>query len=134
MKNNADIDKKTRDFVKLTSLDNPGEDFTSNVMKRIEAEKAYGYSRRDNNIWQILMAIFVPIGYFGYLFLTGKENIIFNTLIQEVEKAAYIDYFKTFIGSIIHEITISPLIFMGILAITALVIFDRTILKKKLTF
>ncbi len=134
MKNNTDIDKKTREFVKQTSLDHPGEDFTQNVMKRVQAEKVYGFTKRDNNIWQILIAIFAPLGYFGYLFLTGKEEILFNTLIQEVEKAAYIDYLKTFAGTIIHEITISPLIFMGILAITALVIFDRTILKKKLTF
>jgi len=133
MRNNADIDKKTREFVKQTSLDNPGEDFTSNVMKRVRAEKAYGFTKHDNNIWQILMAIVIPLGYFGYLFLTDKEGVIFNTIIQEIEKAAYLKYLQTFVETIIHEIAVSPLIFMGILAITALVVFDKLILRKKLT-
>jgi membrane-associated PAP2 superfamily phosphatase len=129
MKNNADIDKKTREFVKQTSLDNPGEDFTSNVMNRVQAEKAYGLNKRDNNIWQVLMAIFVPLAYFGYLFFTDKEGVIFNSIIQELEKATYFEYIKTFAETIIHDLTVSPIIFMGILAIAALVVFDRVIIK-----
>jgi len=128
-RNNPEIDKKTKKFIQQTSLDSPGEDFTSIVMKRVEKEKVYGINKRENNAWQIIMAISIPIAYFVFQYLTNKGEATFTQIIKELETTTYFSFIKTFSETLINDISFSPFIYMSILAIATLVIFDRFIVK-----
>jgi len=128
-RNNPEIDKKTKKFIQQTSLDSPGEDFTSIVMKRVEKEKVYGINKRENNAWQIIMAISIPIAYFVFQYLTNKGEATFTQIIKELETTTYFSFIKTFSETLINDISFSPFIYMSILAIATLVIFDRFVIK-----
>lgn len=128
-RNNPEIDKEMKKFVKQTSLDSPGEDFTSNVMRRVEEEKVYGINKGDSNVWQIIMAIAIPLAYFAFQFLTNKGGTTFTQIIKELETATYFKFIKIFSETLINDISFSPFVYMSILAIAALVIFDRFIVK-----
>ena len=128
-RNNPEIDKKTKKFIRQTSLDSPGEDFTSNVMKRIEKEKVYGINKRDGKVWQIILAIAAPIAYFAYQFMMNKGETTFTKIIKELETTTYFSFIKTFSETLINDISFSPFIYMSILAIATLVVFDRYIVK-----
>ncbi len=128
-RNNPEIDKKTEKFIRQTSLDSPGEDFTSNVMKRIEKEKVYGINKRDGKVWQIILAIAAPIAYFAYQFMMNKGEATFLQIIKELETTTYFSFIKTFSETLINDISFSPFIYMSILAIATLVVFDRYIVK-----
>lgn len=128
-RNNPEIDKEMKKFVKQTSLDSPGEDFTSNVMKRVEKVKAHGINKRDSNVWQIIMAITIPLAYFAFQFLTNKGETTFSQIIKDLETATYFKFIKTLSETVVHDISFSPFIYMSILAIATLVIFDRFIVK-----
>ena len=128
-RSNPDIEKKTKKFIRQTSLDSPGEDFTSSVMRRVEKEKVYGINKRENNVWQIIIAVAMPIAYFAYQFLVNKGETTFTQIIKELESATYISFIKTFLETLINDISFSPFIYMSIFAIATLVIFDRFIVK-----
>ena len=128
-RNNPEIDKKTKKFIQQTSLDSPGEDFTSNVMKRVEKEKVYGINKRENNAWQIIMAVTIPIAYFVFQYLTNKGEATLTQIIKELETTTYFSFIKTFSETLINDISFSPFIYMSIFAIATLVIFDRFIVK-----
>jgi len=128
-RNNPEIDKKTKKFIRQTSLDSPGEDFTSNVMKRIEKEKVYGINKQDGKVWQIIMAVAIPIAYFVFQYLTNKGEATLTQIIKELETTTYFSFIKTFSETLINDISFSPFIYMSIFAIATLVIFDRFIVK-----
>jgi len=128
-RNNPEIDQKTKKFIQQTSLDSPGEDFTSNVMKRIEEEKVYGINKRDNNLWQIIMAVALPIAYFVFQYLTNKGEAKITQIIRDLETNSYLGFIQTFSETLINDISFSPFIYMSILAIATLVIFDRFVVK-----
>jgi len=128
-RNNPEIDKNTKKFIQQTSLDSPGENFTSNVMKRVEKEKVYGINKRENNAWQIIMAVAIPIAYFVFQYLTNKGEATFTQIIKELETTTYFSFIKTFSETLINDISFSPFIYMSILAIATLVIFDRFVVK-----
>jgi|GEM_PF-1813617 len=128
-RDNPEIDKKTKKFIQQTSLDSPGEDFTSNVMKRVEKEKVYGINKRDSNVWQIIMAIALPITYFVFQYLTNKGEATITQMIKDLEITTYFSFIETFSETLINDISFSPFIYMSILAIATLVIFDRFVVK-----
>jgi len=128
-RDNPEIDKKTKKFIQQTSLDSPGEDFTSNVMKRVEKEKVYGINKRDSNVWQIIMAIALPITYFVFQYLTNKGEATITQMIKDLETTTYFSFIETFSETLINDISFSPFIYMSILAIATLVIFDRFVVK-----
>jgi len=128
-RNTTDIDKKTREFVKQTALNSPGRDFTTNVMRQIEQEKVYGINRKDNNLLPILIAIILPLAYFVYQHFTNKGESFITTLMADFQQNTQFEFIKTFSERIIHQISVSPLIFMSILAIAILIAFDRLIIR-----
>ena len=128
-RNNPEIDNKTKKFIQQTSLDSPDENFTSNVMKRIEKEKVYGINKRDGKVWQIIMAVAIPIAYFVFQYLTNKGETTFVQIIKELETTTYFSFIKTFSETLINDISFSPFVYMSILAIATLVIFDRFVVK-----
>ncbi len=125
--NDSHIDEKTKKLFQETGFDKPSEDFTFNVMKDVEKEKNYGKSAGDN-LWQILLAVGLPVIYFLAQFLRGEANTI-NEVLQGLKSSSYIEFIRILYDSIIQDISLSPIVYLGIIAILLLLMFDRVILR-----
>ena len=126
--NDKDMERKTREYLKQTTLESPPSDFTAQVMNKVEKEKVYGKNWKENNLWQILIAVGLPLLYFAIQYAMGDAQVL-RELINDFASSSYFSYLKVFSDSIIQDVTVSPIVFLGIIAIVILLAFDKFVIK-----
>jgi hypothetical protein len=125
--NDSHIDENTRKLFQKTDLDSPSKTFTYDVMKNLEKEKVYGKNLPDY-LWQVILAVGLPVLYFLFQYLTNGSEA-FSKIIIGIKTSQYLDFINVISEKILEDVSLSPLVFMGIIAILLLLAFDRIILK-----
>jgi hypothetical protein len=124
--NNNDLDKNTRKWMSESGLEKPDSGFTHRVMEQVEARKKRSPIRSNGNIWHILLAVLVPLAYFGYSYNAGGGVV--GGLSLQTELQPYIRVFELVVERLAIDMS-APLVPLGIAAIVALLAFDRLILR-----
>lgn len=124
--NDNDLDKNTRKWMNESGLERPHPDFTHRVMEQVEARKKRSSLRSNGNIWNILLAVLLPLAYFGYSYNTGGG--VAGGFSLQTELQPYIRVFQLIVEKLAIDMS-APLVPLGIAAIVALLAFDRLILR-----
>ncbi len=133
MKNNkVDIEKITRELIRKDAIQQPGPDFTKNLMAKILKDPSVqvSYIKQDenkNNILLILLVIVMFIAYVGYYFY--KNGLTRITETEAVPGMAYLQTASEFVSRLWSEISLSPYILLSFIGIVVLVLLDKYIVK-----
>ena len=125
--NDAHMDENTRKIFKSLDQDQPQQSFTYDVMKKVEKERVYGNWFGDN-LWQIVLAVGLPLLYFLFQFLTSGSQS-YSQLILSITNSSYFDFIRILSDKLLQDVTLSPFVFMGFVAILLLLVFDRLIIR-----
>jgi len=124
---NNDLDKSTRQWMNESGLEKPSRDFTKQVMEQVEKKpRLYPY-KRGGNLLNILMAVLIPIAYFIYNYMTGGSVLPVGFSLQ-TEMQPYVRVFQLVVEKLAVDMS-TPLVPLGIIAIVALLAFDRLIFR-----
>lgn len=122
-----DLDKSTRQWMNESGLEEPSLDFTRQVMEQVEKKpRLYPY-KRGGNLFNILVAVLIPAAYFIYNFMTLGSPLPGGFSLQ-TEMQPYIRVFQLVVEKLALDMS-TPLVPLGIIAIVALLAFDRLILR-----
>ncbi|MFO8235426.1 MAG: hypothetical protein R6U04_08495 [Bacteroidales bacterium] len=121
------IDNRTRKLFQETEFEKPSVEFPKGVMEKLEKEKVYGKPQYEN-IWQIAIAVGLPALYFLYSYLTGKVGFI-NEMVVGIKSSSYFKFIDILSENLLHDISLSTPVLIGIISIVLLLTFDRVILK-----
>ena len=125
--NPNDLDKSTRRWMGETGLEKPSADFTKLVMEQVEKKpRLYPY-KRGGNLFNTLLAVLVPIAYFAYNYMSGGSLLPGGFNLQ-TEAQPYVRVFQIVVEKMALDMS-TPLVPLGIIAIVALLAFDRLILR-----
>lgn len=133
MKNKKiDIEKITRELIQKGEVQQPGADFTKNLMGRIlknpNVTVQFIKQEKDKNfIWVLLSLALVFIGYIAFFVYKNGLNSI-----AQAEKIHAISYLKSvfdFFTKLWSEFSFSPYILIAFLGIIILILFDKFIVK-----
>ena len=120
-------DDRTRKWLNESGLERPSDDFTQRVMAQVEVRKKIYPYKRDSNLWQILLAVVLPVAYFVYRYATGASILPGGISLQQ-EVQPYVHVFQLLLERITLDFS-TPIVPLGIIAIVALLAFDRLILR-----
>ena len=133
MKNKKiDIEKITRELIQKGEVQQPGADFTKNLMGRIlknpNVTVQFIKQEKDKNfIWVLFSLALVFIGYIAFFVYKNGLNSI-----AQAEKIHAISYLKSvfdFFIKLWSEFSFSPYILIAFLGIIILILFDKFIVK-----
>ncbi|HAN18613.1 MAG: hypothetical protein A2X13_13705 [Bacteroidetes bacterium GWC2_33_15] len=133
MKNKKiDIEKITRELIQKGEVQQPGADFTKNLMGRIlknpNVTVQFIKQEKDKNfIWVLFSLALVFIGYIAFFVYKNGLNSI-----AQAEKIHAISYLKSvfdFFTKLWSEFSFSPYILIAFLGIIILILFDKFIVK-----
>ena len=123
----TDPDKKTREWMNESGLERPSDDFTRRVMGQVEVRKRIYPYKKESSVWQILMAVILPVAYFVYRYMTGAPIMPGGFSLQQ-EMQPYLRVFQLLFDKMAIDFS-TPIVPLGIVAIVALLAFDRLILR-----
>jgi len=122
-----DLDKRTRQWMNESGLEQPSMAFTKQVMEQVEKKpRLYPY-KRGGNLFNILMAVLIPVAYFSYNYMTGGSLLPGGFNLQ-TEMQPYVRVFQLVVEKLALDMS-TPLVPLGMIAIVALLAFDRLILR-----
>jgi len=133
MKNiNVDIEKITRELIQKVEVQQPGADFTKNLMATIlknpNITVQFVKEERDKNfIWVLLSILLMFIGYIGYFIYKNGLNTIADA--KEIPAFSNLKYGYDFFIRLWSELSFSPYILIAFLGILLLILFDKIIIK-----
>lgn len=122
-----DLDKTTRQWIKQAGKEKPSMDFTKRVMEKVELKPGFYPGTRGGNLFNILVAVIVPIAYLIYTYLSSG-SLLPGGLSLQTEVEPYVRVFQLVVEKLALDMS-TPLVPLGIIAIIALLAFDRLILR-----
>lgn len=130
--NKLNIDKYTKELVGKAEVQQPGSDFTKNVMKQLlkDPEVKVSFITADDkksNFWLIISMIIMVTGFFIFYYI--KYGLNFTKVTEEFKSSGYLKAFSDFFSELWTELTISPYILIALVGVIFLVIIDKTIVK-----
>ena len=130
--NKVDIEKITRELIRKDGVQQPGADFTKNLMAKIlkDPNVQVSYFKKDenkNNILLFLLAAVLLLAYIGYYIY--KNGISKFTDADSMPGITYLQAASEFISKLWSEISLSPYIILSFIGIIVLVLLDKYIVK-----
>ncbi|MGE0089197.1 MAG: hypothetical protein AB7S50_06945 [Bacteroidales bacterium] len=130
--NKVDIEKITGELIRKDAIQQPGADFTKNLMAKILKDPSVqvSYIKQDenkNNILLILLVLVMFIAYLGYYFY--KNGLTKITETGAVPGMTYLQTASDFISRLWSEISLSPYILLSFIGIVVLILLDKYIVK-----
>ena len=130
--NKVDIEKITSELIRKDAIQQPGPDFTKNLMAKILKDPSVhlSYIKQDenkNNILLILLVVVMFIAYVGYYFY--KNGLTRITETGAMPGMTYLQTASDFLTKLWTEISFSPYIILSFIGIVALVLLDKYIVK-----
>jgi len=130
--NKVDIEKITRELIRKEEVQQPGADFTKNLMAKIlkDPNVQVSYFKKDenkNNILLFLLAAVLLLAYIGYyIYKNGISR--FNDA-DSIPGITYLQAASEFVSKLWSEISLSPYIILSFIGIIVLVLLDKYIVK-----
>lgn len=126
------IDDFTRELISKAELEQPGKNFTKNVMSQILKDPSVQVSfitkdDKRSNIWLIISIAIMFVGSFGFYFI--KNGFSFNNMGESIKTPSVFTFFVDFIAKFWNELSLSPYILIALVGVVFLVVIDRTIVK-----
>jgi hypothetical protein len=130
--NEENIDQVTGKLIKKTGIEEPSALFTERVMQSVIA---FQQTKEDTNSFQykwLLLAF--PVVIFGGWYLTTFP-LILNKFLEILDSVG--QYFNSLFSGLINtfqqlgNISISPIVIMGSLAVLSLLVIDAILTRKK---
>ena len=122
-----DLDESTRQWINEAGKEKPSVDFTKRVMEKVELKPRLYPVRSGGNLFNILLAVMVPIAYLIYTYWSSGSLLPGGFSLQ-AEAEPYIRVFQLVVERLALDMA-APLVPLGIIAIVALLAFDRLILR-----
>ncbi|PLX14807.1 MAG: hypothetical protein C0597_09550, partial [Marinilabiliales bacterium] len=118
--NGLNIDQFTREIVGKASIEQPGSDFTKNVMAQILKNPAVKVSfitndDRKSNIWLILSMTIMVVGFFIFYFI--KYGFDLNPITDGFKTSTLFTIFLDFFTRLWNEISLSPYILIALICV-----------------
>jgi len=129
--NKVDIEKITRELIRKEEVQQPGADFTKNLMAKIlkDPNVQVSYFKKDenkNNILLFLLAAVLLLAYIGYYMYKNGISRFTDT---DLPGITYLQAASDFISKLWSEISLSPYIILSFIGIIVLVLLDKYIVK-----
>lgn len=126
------IDDYTKELISKSEVEQPGKDFTKNVMSRILKDPSVQVSfitkdDRNSNLWLIISIVIMFVGSFVFYFI--KNGFSFNNIEESLKTPSIFTFFANFIAKFWNELSLSPYILLALIGVVFLVVIDRTIVK-----
>jgi len=126
--NKLNIDDYTRELISRVKEDQPGKDFTKNVMSRILKDPSVEVSfitkdDKESSLWLILSVAIMFVGSIAFYFF--KNGFDFS----HIQKPTIFTFFADFFAKFWNEMSLSPYILIALVGVIFLVVIDRTIVK-----
>ncbi|MCK5028640.1 MAG: hypothetical protein KAR57_03335 [Bacteroidales bacterium] len=130
--NKLNIDSYTRELVKKGGIEQPGDNFTKNVMSQILKDpsvKLNFVSKDDkqSNIWLFIAIGVMILGYSVFYYVENGFN--FTSLADSIETPGYFKVLANFFSNLFNELSLSPYILLAVIGIIVLVVLDKTIVR-----
>lgn len=126
------IDEYTKKLVQKGDINEPGPDFTKNVMGQILKDPKVQVSLiteddKKSNIWLFVSVGVMFVAYLFYYFV--KNGFNFNSENGILESMGFVKAFSDLFINLISELSISPFILLALIGVIFLVVLDKTIVK-----
>ena len=130
--NKLNTDNYTRKLVNMGGLEQPGSDFTRNVMSQILKDPSVKVSfitkdDKQSNIWLFIAIGAMSIGYSIFYFI--KNGFSFTSDAGSFVAPGYFKVFVDFFSNLFTELSLSPYIFIALIGVVVLVVLDKTIVR-----
>jgi hypothetical protein len=130
--NKVDIEKITRELIRKDAIQQPGPDFTKNLMAKILKDPSVqvSYIKQDENKNNILLFLLVAVlflSYLGYYFY--KNGLSKFTGTDSLPGMSFLQTTSEFVSKLWSEISLSPYILLSFIGIVVLVLLDKYIVK-----
>ncbi len=130
--NKLNTDEFTKNLISKGEIQQPGSDFTKNVMSRILKDPAIKLSFITNddkrsNIWLAISMVIMAVGFFIFYFI--KHGLDFSQVSDGFQTPPYLSAFTEFFSKFWSELSLSPYILIALFGVILLVIMDKTIVK-----
>ena len=124
------IDDYTKELISKSEAEQPGGDFTKNVMSQILKDPSVQVSfitkdDRNSNLWLIISIVIM----FAFVFYFIKNGFSFNNIGESLKTPSVFTFFANFIAKFWNELSLSPYILIALIGVIFLVVIDRTIVK-----
>ena len=128
---NYDHDEQLKEWLSSYNRKKPSAKFVENVMQQIEYDSSVIYKKKFiwKTFWNNFLSLFLPMliilgatGYYFYQF--GEIKFTFK-----VNFYSTLNLIHAFMNEIINGFSTNPLIFIGILAIIALLFTDKILTR-----
>ncbi|MBU8891261.1 MAG: hypothetical protein KOO66_00670 [Bacteroidales bacterium] len=130
--NKLNSDTYTRKLVNMGGLEQPGSDFTKNVMSQILKDPSVKVSfitndDKKSNIWLFIAIGAMTIGYSIFYYI--KNGFSFTSDTGAIETPGYFKVFSQFFSGLFNELSLSPYILIALIGVVVLVVLDKTIVR-----
>lgn len=130
--NKLNTDEFTKKLISKGEIQQPGSDFTKNVMSRILKDPAIKVSfitkdDKNSNIWLAISMGIMVVGFFIFYFI--KHGLDFSQVSDGFQTPAYLSAFADFFSKFWSELSLSPYLLIALFGVILLVIMDKTIVK-----
>lgn len=130
--NKLNIEKYTKKLLSKGEIQQPGSDFTKNVMSRILKDPTVKVSfitsdDKQSNIWLVISMSIMVVGFFIFYFI--KHGLDFSQVSDGFQTPAYLKAFADFFSKFWSELSLSPYILIALVGVIVLVVIDKTIVR-----
>ena len=130
--NKFNTDEFTKELISKGGIQEPGSNFTKNVMSQILKDPAIKINfitndDKNSSIWLVLAMSIMFIGLSAFYFI--KNGFSFTNVSQGLQTPSYLHTFTDFFSKFWNELSLSPYILIALIGVLFLVIIDKTIVK-----
>ena len=126
------IDDFTREMIKKSEIQQPGQNFTKNVMAKILKDPAVKVSfvtsdDKNGNLGLFMSLSVLFIGLLIFYFVTNGFN--FSSISDKITSSTVLNFFVDVFSKFWNEISLSPYILIALVGVIFLVIIDKTVVR-----
>ena len=130
--NKLNIDEFTKKLISKGEILQPDSNFTKNVMGRILKDSATQVrfitsDDKQSKIWLVISMIIMIAGFFIFYFI--KYGLDFSQISNGFQTPSYLQTLADFFSKLWIELSVSPYIFVALIGVVFLLLFDKTIVK-----
>lgn len=130
--NHLNMDGFIKEIINKAGEEQPGKDFTKNVMSQILKDPLIEVSfiTKDDkriNIWLIISIAIMLAGSFIFYFI--KSGYSFQNMGENIQTPSIFTFFSNFFAKFWNELSLSPYILIALIGVIVLVVIDRTIVR-----
>ena len=130
--NKFNIDSFTSKLVNKSGVEQPGANFTKNVMSKILKDPSVKINfitkdDKQSNIWLFISVSVMIVGYLIFHFIKNGFNL--SQGVGSVQTPGYLKVLTDFFGNLFAELSLSPYILLALIGVVVLVIMDKTIVR-----